>query len=200
MEINSTSIFYYIKIFDEVLPEKTLDIFKKVCKEHFKYKPVGVVNSNKDGSKKVFDDKTIRNVTSCELKTLNEKSLTNIHWCSFLLERFKLCINTYIKEKISFGMNYTFENIDVLKYEVGGHYEMHWDHGKHTPRTLSIIFIVNEDYEGGDLIFSTPDKKHNLKIEKKKNILIVWPSDFLFPHMVTPVTKGTRYSVVSWAL
>ena len=31
------------------------------------------------------------------------------------------------------------------------------------------------------------------------NRLIIWPSNFLFPHSVLPVTKGLRYSVVAWA-
>ena len=32
------------------------------------------------------------------------------------------------------------------------------------------------------------------------NRMIIWPSTFLYPHTVKPVTKGTRYSVVAWAL
>lgn len=38
------------------------------------------------------------------------------------------------------------------------------------------------------------------KIEVKPNRMIVWPSNFMFPHRVAPVTKGVRFSVVSWAL
>jgi len=68
------------------------------------------------------------------------------------------------------------------------------------PRTLSFIYLINDDYEGGELIFATPDFKNDLTIEKKKNTLIVWPSNFMYPHMVKPVTKGTRFSVVGWAL
>ena len=39
-----------------------------------------------------------------------------------------------------------------------------------------------------------------LIIEKKSNRMIVWPSNFLYPHAVKPVTEGIRYSIVSWAL
>ena len=28
--------------------------------------------------------------------------------------------------------------------------------------------------------------------------LVMWPSNFMYPHSVSPVTKGTRYAIVSW--
>ena len=58
---------------------------------------------------------------------------------------------------------------------------------------LSIIGILNDDYEGGELIMFE-DKK----IDTKKGDLLIFPSNFLYPHYVTPVTKGVRYSYVSW--
>ena len=58
---------------------------------------------------------------------------------------------------------------------------------------LSIIGILNDDYEGGELIMFE-DKK----INTKKGDLLIFPSNFLYPHQITPVTKGVRYSYVSW--
>ena len=68
------------------------------------------------------------------------------------------------------------------------------------PRTLSAIYLINDDYEGGNLIFGIPGSDQILKIERVKNRMIVWPSNFLYPHTVEPIIKGTRYSMVSWAL
>lgn len=201
MEIKNSHLNNYIKIYRDVIPLKTLDIFQKICKEHFKYEPAGVVNSNeKDTDGEISHNKNVRNVTSCTLRNLNEKSFTNVHWCSFFVSIIKKYLNLYIGEEINLGMKYEIENLDVLKYEIGGHYQLHWDHGKYTPRNFSLIYLINEDYEGGDLIFKTPDLKKTLTIEKKQNTLLIWPSNFLYPHTVTPVTKGTRYSLVSWAL
>ena len=36
------------------------------------------------------------------------------------------------------------------------------------------------------------------KIDTRKGDLIIFPSNFLYPHKITPVTKGVRYSYVSW--
>ena len=35
---------------------------------------------------------------------------------------------------------------------------------------------------------------------KRPNRLIIWPSSFMYPHCVTPIEKGIRYSIVAWAL
>jgi hypothetical protein len=58
---------------------------------------------------------------------------------------------------------------------------------------LSVVGILNDDYEGGELIMFE-DKK----INTKKGDLLIFPANFLYPHKVAPVTKGVRYSYVSW--
>ena len=75
----------------------------------------------------------------------------------------------------------------------------HCDHVHHMPEKiingipiLSIIGMLNNDYEGGKLIFY--DKEYKLK----KGEIIVFPSNFLYPHKVTKITKGERYSFVVW--
>ena len=91
-----------------------------------------------------------------------------------------------------------FEPLQLLKYEKGGFYRKHVDHFTDIPRTLSFIYFLNNDYEGGELIFKLGTG--DIKIENKPNRLVIWPSNYLYPHEVTTVTKGTRYSLVTWAL
>lgn len=59
---------------------------------------------------------------------------------------------------------------------------------------LSMIGILNDDYDGGELVFFD-----DYKIKTKTGDLIIFPSCFLYPHAIEEVTKGTRYSFVSWA-
>ena len=91
-------------------------------------------------------------------------------------------------------------DINVLKYEQSGFYTWHTDHFAAIPRTMSCILLLNNDYEGGNLCFRNPDGSGEMEIEVKPNRMIIWPSNFLYPHTVKPVTKGIRYSVVAWAL
>jgi predicted 2-oxoglutarate/Fe(II)-dependent dioxygenase YbiX len=82
----------------------------------------------------------------------------------------------------------------LLKYETGEFYTRHTDHYKKQPRTVSCSFALNDDYEGGE--FSFFQKELNFKL--KKGSAILFPSNFLFPHEILPVTKGRRYSIVTW--
>ena len=59
--------------------------------------------------------------------------------------------------------------------------------------TLSIITALNDNYSGGEIIMC--DKyKYRLTIGET----IIFPSNFLYPHKIKKITKGKRYSVVSW--
>lgn len=89
-----------------------------------------------------------------------------------------------------------------LRYDVGDHYEKHNDSESYikgklkrvTNRDISLLLYLNDDYEGGELEFT----KLQLTIQPKKGMLIAFPSYEEFEHKVHPVTKGTRYTIVSW--
>ena len=49
--------------------------------------------------------------------------------------------------------------IDLLKYSPGGKYEIHTDHYTTSTRALSIIINLNDNYKGGDLIFTDQKEK-----------------------------------------
>ena len=59
--------------------------------------------------------------------------------------------------------------------------------------TLSLLGTLNDDYDGGEFVMW--DKK---VIPMKTGDLLILPSNFLYPHKVEPVTKGIRYSYISW--
>ena len=59
---------------------------------------------------------------------------------------------------------------------------------------LSFIINLNDDYEGAKLFFWD-----DYVADLSKGDIVMWPSNFLWPHGVTEATKGTRYSAVCWA-
>jgi predicted 2-oxoglutarate/Fe(II)-dependent dioxygenase YbiX len=83
---------------------------------------------------------------------------------------------------------------DLLKYEVGGFYTTHTDSFKDRPRAVSCSFILNDNYEGGEFAFFDRELKYKLK----KGSCIMFPSNFMYPHEIMPVTSGTRYSIITW--
>ena len=105
------------------------------------------------------------------------------------------------------------EAMQFTKYNKGQFYGWHYDswidpYQNNTIRKLSVTICLSDekDFEGGDLEFAIQDSNAREPLKKilrtchevrKKGSLIVFPS-FLW-HRVTPVTKGTRYSLVIWS-
>ena len=87
----------------------------------------------------------------------------------------------------------------LLRYKEGYFYKLHVDKGSsgnkdQNDRILSCIAILNDDYNGGELAFFNRQKVLKLK----KGSIVVFPSNFVFPHEVLPIISGTRYSIVTW--
>lgn len=59
---------------------------------------------------------------------------------------------------------------------------------------LTILGSLNNNYSGGEFVMWDSEK-----VELKAGQVMVFPSNFLYPHKIDPITKGTRYSFVSWA-
>ena len=100
------------------------------------------------------------------------------------------------------GLNFQIDGIDHLqltKYSApSGHYNYHIDGNGYTEvnskvRKLSMSCLLNDDFEGGDFNFRI-SKEYTVTM--KQGDVLFFPS--YFPHRVTPVTKGTRYSLVTW--
>jgi predicted 2-oxoglutarate/Fe(II)-dependent dioxygenase YbiX len=83
---------------------------------------------------------------------------------------------------------------ELLRYKEGQFYIQHTDSFKDRPRAVSCSFVLNDDYEGGDFAFFDRE----LKYKPKKGSCIMFPSNFMYPHEIMPVTSGTRYSIVTW--
>jgi len=106
------------------------------------------------------------------------------------------------------------EDAQITRYKTGGFYKFHKDgfsdhlstydypdnpHMDGFVRKLSMTVLLNDNYEGGDFQFCTyQEEKHEIftTAANSAGSIIVFPS--FLEHRVAPVTKGTRYSLVSW--
>lgn len=64
-------------------------------------------------------------------------------------------------------------------------------------RKLSLSLLLNDDFDGGDLVIFQ-DNQNPIKLEKKKGRCYFFPSFLL--HQVTPVISGVRNSLVVWVM
>ncbi len=68
--------------------------------------------------------------------------------------------------------SHKINQIDLLKYSPGGKYEIHTDHFTNCPRHLSVIMNLNDDYEGGDLIFTDQKEKEIKRLKLNKGSIV----------------------------
>jgi len=129
-------------------------------------------------------------------------SKINISTKPYIMDKLWHALDGYLKHVnlpfFSYWQGYT--DIRWNKYGQNKKMKEHCDHihsvfqgnRKGIP-ILSILGSLNNDYEGGELIFFG-DKE----VELKQGDVLIFPSIFLYPHRVEPVKKGVRWSYVSW--
>lgn len=86
---------------------------------------------------------------------------------------------------------------EFLMYDVNGKYETHVDtfhQLSNETRKLTILVFLNDDFEGGKFYIQNSHQK--TYPEQKKGTVLIFPS--FMPHGVEPITKGVRYSIVTW--
>jgi len=195
----------------------------KLCDEIMKY---GKIHQTTMGETGIAED--IKNkkgkLSKKDIKNIQKKRKSDIVWMNDLWIYKE--IHPYINEaNEKAGWNFEWdwsESCQFTKYGLGQYYGWHcdsWDvpynkpdepnsHGK--IRKLSVTISLNDptEYDGGNLEF---DFRNSMDTEWKKGkttkecieirprgSIVVFPS-FVW-HRVTPVTKGTRYSLVMWNL
>lgn len=85
---------------------------------------------------------------------------------------------------------------ELLKYEVGDFYIQHSDSFKEQPRALTVIMSMNDAYEGGEVALFNRELVYKLDAGD----VLVFPSNFMYPHEIMPITRGTRYSIITWVV
>ena len=83
----------------------------------------------------------------------------------------------------------------VYHHSENGHFDWHVDQGVQPPRKLSLTLQLTDPsrYEGGELQFNGGNI---VCAPKDRGAAIAFPSYTV--HRVTPVTAGTRKSIVAW--
>lgn len=119
---------------------------------------------------------------------------------SWLYDRIAFIARSLNSQFYRFNLYGFIEDFQYTLYEEGnqGFYTWHVDQNikAECPRKLSLVLQLSDpsDYEGGDLEIMTNDNPATAA--KQKGLVVAFPSYVL--HRVTPVTKGTRQTLVVW--
>ncbi len=95
------------------------------------------------------------------------------------------------KEKIQVKQ----DTLSVVKWTEGTYLDLHVDDlGYVTDNHLPVHIYLNDNYEGGEIKFET----HNLSFKPHVGEFIVFPGNMHYPHEVTKVISGVRYTLPIW--
>jgi predicted 2-oxoglutarate/Fe(II)-dependent dioxygenase YbiX len=178
----------YILILDNIIPDTLCD---DVLNEYINSNEwtEGYVNNGKI-------DKQIRDCTTISLsmeETINKNKNIRKKIDDDIFKCVEKAIKQY-KKKFNFADINKDTGYTLIKYEKNCYFNEHIDTSINTPRVISCSFVLNNNFKGGDISFFNDKYIYSLK----KGSAIIFPSNFLYPHSVLPVTDGTRYSVITW--
>lgn len=174
---------------DDLFSDDEIEKIKKYCE------------SLKVHESTLMDETTVDNVMrKSKVSWLHKNQDTN-----WIFSKFDHAINKTNTEYFGFDIYH----LDTLQYTVydgdNSHYDWHWDMYDSDDHTKNIInrqrkvtavlqLSDDEDYEGGELLYSVCGTIYNAP--KKKGHMTIFPSFVL--HKVEPVTKGKRKTLVAW--
>ena len=126
----------------------------------------------------------------------------NIGW---IFDKLNFILQSINEMYYGFELNgYNMFQYTTYKAEEKGKYNWHMDmllgdrSKDYEPRKLTLTLLLNDDFEGGEFQLNMGNQNNPTILPAKKGRALLFPSFMI--HRVTPITKGTRKSLVVWCL
>ena len=182
-----------IHVYHDVFDAKESDFFIKNLEEEIK----------SDWSDLIWGDSGVgegvvtsyRTSLSCSLVPLM-KPYPETELSEFFTQHIRKPVEEVVEDyrKSNLLPNAFHEPYGVLKYMEEGEYHAHYDHFRDNARTFSLVTMLSAPESGGQLEFPF----FGVTASLSTGSLILFPSNFPYTHIAHPVTKGTKYSMVTW--
>ena len=144
-------------------------------------------------------------------KKLNKIRNSNVSWLNYFWIYKELRPFVWASNQAA-NWRYDYDEVESFQFTIYNskekqHYDWHTDsgprkneNGKIRKLSMTVALVDGSEYEGGDfeVNLNEPNKEaiHVIKPARLKGSVTIFPS-FVW-HRVTPVTSGTRYSLVNW--
>jgi len=143
------------------------------------------------GSKVVLD-KSVRNVRVSRLRAPTDEIMA-------IVEKIVSTARCVSAKAFNISIKQPEVVLGILRYEKGGKYRWHIDHGRGIAarRRISIVIQLSaeKEYKGGGLLLRARGGIY--EAPKLQGTVVVFPSKRII-HAVQPVSSGIRYSGVLW--
>lgn len=185
----------YLKIYENGFSQNLIDAILAEYGSSDEWLPSAVKRS--DGN--LYIDKEFRNVETIlisrdDIVSRNRERRSEIDNAIFaaltsLVQQY--CVDVHSQGTLDINADTGYE---LLRYPVGGFFKEHADAFDGANRLLSCSVALNDDYQGGEWSFFRGKEK----FKAPKGSVLLFPSNFLYPHEILEVKDGRRYSLVTW--
>ena len=191
-------------VFPRAISKKECEKLLDYCIKNTELKEASVLNKGQSDADDVRIGRTDPSIRITDIAFVepdgNEDNRVNELAWDFLNEA-----NT---RQFNFKIN-SFQLVQFARYRDGGHYGWHRDvnetaitpNGEMRKLSLTLCLTDPKEYEGGELQFFNGERPIEQRIindiQDQGSVIVFDSRDW---HRVTPVTKGTRYSLVCWSV
>jgi hypothetical protein len=177
----------YIVVFENIISDELCD---EVLTEY---------GNDKNWINTVVSGGTRRDVRRCDAINISDACIIeqNQGKRKSIDDKLFGCAGEAIKkynEKFKYARIQGDSGYTLLRYQEDEFYSQHTDHFLQAPRIVSCSFTLNDNFEGGEFGFFNRE----LVYKPPKGSALMFPSNFLYPHEVLPVTRRVRYSIITW--
>jgi predicted 2-oxoglutarate/Fe(II)-dependent dioxygenase YbiX len=177
----------YIVVFENIIPDELCD---EVLEEY---------NNDKNWINTSTSGGVNREIRRCDAINMSDSVIIeqNQEKRKTIDDKLFVCAGNAIKkynQKFKHAYIQGDSGYTLLRYQEGEFYSQHTDHFLQSPRIVSCSFTLNNDFEGGEFGFFNRE----LVYKPPKGSALMFPSNFLYPHEVMPVTRKVRYSIITW--
>lgn len=99
-----------------------------------------------------------------------------------------------INSEYDVSLEHSLDDHWIVKWSEGNFMAMHADDDVVSNFQVSAVMYFGNDYEGGEIVFP----KQKLKVKPVAGDLIIFPGNKNYPHGVSKIKSGHRYSLPLW--
>lgn len=116
--------------------------------------------------------------------------------CKAIIKKHRIKAHQAVKERYGSNLLPNSMNQHIIKWSVGPGMEDHIDDEAYERNHyhISSLIYLNDEYEGGELYFMN----QGLSLKLKAGDFIAFPGNKNYPHGVSEIFSGERYTAPSW--
>lgn len=173
-----------IIVYRNVMPESS-ELPNLISSSYGWYKGEAAKSRNKK-----IGYENVRKVKAYQLHDNDDEKI--LFWNNLVEEKLGACQKDYIEHYAIDTLSGNNTGYQILQYEPGDYFSEHTDDVPEQPRKISGVYYINDNYVGGELLFTL----FNIEFKPKAHDYILFPSIWSYSHIAKQVESGVKNAIV----